>query len=236
MAISFSRKQKLNTKSSTESELVGVDDAMPLVIWTRYFLQEQGYEMKPSLVYQDNKSAMLLEENGRASSSKRTKHINVRYFFVKDRIDKGEIRLQHCPTEEMWADMNTKPRQGKSWCLFRSKLMGIDIDYNDDLEGQRREERDRKLKEEQERLEKLASSSKTAKTKTMRMASPQECVGEHANKENVMPRGTSSARRKNTSLARVIKLHDRWWSPNVYRNARLAGLDRDRAWREAFVQ
>ena len=238
MAISFSRKQKINTKSSTECELVGVDDAMPLVIWTRYFLQEQGYEMKPSLVHQDNKSAMLLEENGKASSSKRTKHINVRYFFVKDRIDKGEVALQHCPTEEMWADMNTKPRQGRAWCLFRSKLMGVDEEYNDDLEGSKREERDRRIKEEQERLAKLASSQATAKAKTKTMASPQECVGGDANKENAMPRGTSTSttNKNSTSVVKLRRLHGRWWSPNVYRNARLAGLDRDRAWREAFVQ
>ena len=61
MALIICRKQKLNVKSSTEAELVGVDDGLPLVLWTRYFLQEQGYDMKPSLIYQDNKSAMLLE-------------------------------------------------------------------------------------------------------------------------------------------------------------------------------
>ena len=236
MAISFSRKQKLNTKSSTESELVGVDDAMPLVIWTRYFLQEQGYDMEPSLVYQDNKSAMLLEENGKASSSRRTKHINVRYFFVTDRIKKGEIRVEHCPTEEMWADINTKPRQGKSWCEFRAKLMGIDVAYNDREEGIKRLERDR-IKKEEQRLKELASPKETAKAKTMTMmASPQECVGGDANKENADPRGRSTASSKNTSLARLTRLHGRLWSPNVYRNARLAGLDVDRAWREAFVQ
>jgi hypothetical protein len=92
---------------------------MPSVTWTRYFLQEQGYDMQPSLIYQDNKSAMLLEENGKASSLKRTKHINVQYFFVKDKIEKGEVRLEHCPTEEMWADINTKPK--KDLFLFRQR-------------------------------------------------------------------------------------------------------------------
>ena len=112
MALSFSRKQKLSTKSSTEAEVVGVDDGLPLVLWMRYILQEQGYDMKPSLIYQDNKSAILLEMNGKASGSKRMKHINVRYFFVKDKIQKGKIVLKHCPTEIMYADVNTKPRQG----------------------------------------------------------------------------------------------------------------------------
>jgi hypothetical protein len=65
------------TKSSTEAKLVGVSDVLPQVIWTRIFLVAQGYDVRDSLVYQDNKSAILLEENGQASSSKRTRHIDI---------------------------------------------------------------------------------------------------------------------------------------------------------------
>jgi hypothetical protein len=65
-----STKQKLNTRSSTESELVSVDDMMPAICWTRYFLLEQIYEVRENIVYQDNESAILLERNGKASSSK----------------------------------------------------------------------------------------------------------------------------------------------------------------------
>jgi len=72
-----STKQKLNTRSLTESELVGVDDMMPSILWTRYFLKAQGYGVSDNIIFQDNKSTMLLERNGRASSSKRTKHINI---------------------------------------------------------------------------------------------------------------------------------------------------------------
>ena len=82
--ISVSTKQKLNTKSSTESELVGVNDMMPIIIWTRYFLLEQGYGVVENLILQDNKSSILLERNGKASSGKRTRHINIRYFFITD--------------------------------------------------------------------------------------------------------------------------------------------------------
>jgi hypothetical protein len=53
-------------------------------------MQEQGYDLDASLLYQDNMSAMLLETNGNASSSKQTKHIKVKYFFVKDKIDYGK--------------------------------------------------------------------------------------------------------------------------------------------------
>jgi hypothetical protein len=73
-----STKQKLNTRSSTESEIVGAGDFMPAICWTRYIMESQGYTINDNIVYQDNKSSILLEKNGKASSSKRTKHINIR--------------------------------------------------------------------------------------------------------------------------------------------------------------
>ena len=119
-----STKQKLNTRSSTESELVGVDDMMPSILWTRYFLKSQGYHVSDNIIFQDNKSTMLLERNGKASSSRRTKHINVRYFFITDRISKGEVRVEWCPTKEMVADFLTKPLQGSVFRNFRDLIMG----------------------------------------------------------------------------------------------------------------
>ncbi|KAL3810038.1 hypothetical protein ACHAXA_000207 [Cyclostephanos tholiformis] len=71
---------KIVTKSSTEAELVGVDDSLGCILWARYFMEEQGYDMEPSLLYQDNMSAILLETNGKASSSRRTKHIKGKAF------------------------------------------------------------------------------------------------------------------------------------------------------------
>jgi hypothetical protein len=119
-----STKQKLNTRSSTESELVGVNDMMPSILWTRYFLKAQGHEVSDNVIFQDNKSTMLLERNGKASSSKRTKHINVRYFFITDRISKGEVRVEWCPTKDMVADFLTKPLQGSLFKKFRDLIMG----------------------------------------------------------------------------------------------------------------
>jgi hypothetical protein len=119
-----STKQKLNTRSSTESKLVAVDDMMPSILWTRYFLKSQGYQVNDNIIFQDNKSAMLLERNGKTSSSKRTKHINVRYFFITDRISKGEVRVEWCPTKEMVADFLTKPLQGSAFRRFRDLIMG----------------------------------------------------------------------------------------------------------------
>ena len=68
-----STQQKLNTRGSTEeAELVGVDDCMPQILWTRYFLDAKGYQIHDSVVFQDNQSAMLLAKNGWALSSKQT--------------------------------------------------------------------------------------------------------------------------------------------------------------------
>ena len=108
---SFSTKQKLNTRSSTEAELVAVDDAMSQVLWSRSFLQYQGIDDINVILYQDNKSAIILQENGRMSTGKRSRHLNIRYFFVTDVIKKGLLKVMYCPTGDMIADFFTKPIQ-----------------------------------------------------------------------------------------------------------------------------
>ena len=57
-----STKQKLNTRSSMETEIVGADDFMPMICWTRQFLEAQSYQVQDNVLYQDNKSAILLEK------------------------------------------------------------------------------------------------------------------------------------------------------------------------------
>ena len=81
-----SRKQNLNTKSSNEAKLVGVYDVLTQVIWTRYFLKEHGYVIHDNVIYQDNQSAIRLDKNGRQSIIKRTRNINIKYYFITDRI------------------------------------------------------------------------------------------------------------------------------------------------------
>lgn len=130
MTYTSSVRQKLNTRSSTEAELVGVNDFMPQVLWTRYFLEAQGYGLRDNLVYQDNQSAILLEENGKGSSSKRTRHINIRFFFVTDRIQGGELTVKYCPTEEMVADFFTKPLQGHQFRKLRDVVLNIKNDLH----------------------------------------------------------------------------------------------------------
>jgi hypothetical protein len=127
--MSSSTRQKINTKSSTEAELVGVDDGMGVITWTRNFLREQQFNVTDNIVYQDNQSAILLERNGRGSSGRRTRHIDIRYFFICDRIKNKELRVEYCPTKEMLADFFTKPLQGS---LFK-RLRGIIMNIADDV-------------------------------------------------------------------------------------------------------
>jgi hypothetical protein len=129
-AYATSTKQKLTTKSSTEAELVGVNDVLSQVLWTRHFLDAQGYGVTDSTVYQDNQSAMLLENNGCASSSKHTRHINIRFFFVHEEVKNQEITIKCCPTKEMLADFVTKPLQGTPFQTVRDIIMNVDAVIN----------------------------------------------------------------------------------------------------------
>ena len=121
-----SAKQKLNTKSSTEAELVGVSDYLPYNLWARIFLQEQGYELKSNAIFQDNQSTICMSTNGRTSCTGNSRHINVRYFFVVDRVKKKEVKIKYCPTEMMIADYFTKPLQGKLFHTLRRLIMEYD--------------------------------------------------------------------------------------------------------------
>jgi hypothetical protein len=117
-------KQKIVSKSSTEAEIVAVSDGLSEVIWARNFLLGQGVRLGPAVVYQDNKSTMALIAKGRSTSS-RTKHINIRYFFVKDRVESGEIVIKYAPTEDMLADLLTKPLQGELFRKLRHSLLNL---------------------------------------------------------------------------------------------------------------
>ena len=102
----MSRKQKINTRSSTESEVVGGDDSSIKVLWTKLFMEAQGYEMKRNILYQDNKSAILLETNGKSSSSPQTRAMNICYFFLTNQIKQGNLEVEYVPTDDMIGDFS----------------------------------------------------------------------------------------------------------------------------------
>ena len=80
---------------------------------------------KETVVDQDNKSTILLAKHGKFSLTKRTKHINIWYFYITGRIKAGDIKIQHCPATEIVSDYFTKPLQGKQFIKFRNVVLGI---------------------------------------------------------------------------------------------------------------
>jgi hypothetical protein len=137
----MSFKQKINTKSSTEAELVGVDDAMNFVEWIQLSVEQQIILInKDSILWkigsnvvieQDNTSTIQLENNGKQSSTKRTRHINIRYFYVTSKIKSGRVRVIYHPTKQMASDFLTKPLQGSLFRTHRNSIMG----HNEDSIG-----------------------------------------------------------------------------------------------------
>ena len=95
------QKTKLQGKSSTKNEIIGVYKSLPQALWWKIFVEDQGYTIKHNIIYQNKKSAILLETNGRWSSSGMTKHVNARYFYIKDNVDQGDVEIQHIPAETL---------------------------------------------------------------------------------------------------------------------------------------
>jgi hypothetical protein len=121
---SVSTKQKVMSRSSTEAELVvGLDDVISKILWSKLFIEAQGYQVKTTFIYRDNPSAMKLEENGKSSSGKRTRHFHIKYFYITDLIQRNQVRIEYCPTDAMVADYMTKPLVGAKFVQFRDNIM-----------------------------------------------------------------------------------------------------------------
>jgi hypothetical protein len=124
--LSVSSEPKIDTKSSTEAELVGVDDILGRILWTKLFMADQGYETTHA-VGKDDQSVMMLEENGQRSSSKRTRHLNIRYFFTTACIPKRQVNTTSVPTKDIIGDFFTKPLQGYLFRKLRAHVMKLPV-------------------------------------------------------------------------------------------------------------
>jgi hypothetical protein len=131
-ATSSSTKQKVPSKSSTKSKLIGLYDKSGNILWACHFLEAQGYTITTNIVYQDNMSTLSLAKNGYVSSLKRTKHIKAKYLYIRHYHNSGELELQYCPTDMMWADVLTKPLQGSKFQRFRAFLMNCRENYTEE--------------------------------------------------------------------------------------------------------
>jgi hypothetical protein len=116
-----STKQKIVSKSSTEAELIALSDTASQAIFLRNFVEAQGYDVGPAVLYQDNMSTMALIKRG-GPASERSRHINIRHFWVAERVEAGEVRIEYLPTGDMVANLLTKPVQGAQFVKERFLL------------------------------------------------------------------------------------------------------------------
>jgi hypothetical protein len=123
--IAKSSKQKINTKSSTEAEFIALSDSATDGIFARQFAKYQGYEKAPAVIFQDNESAINLAKKG-FTSSHRSRHINIKYFWITNRIKGNQLAIKYCSTDDMAADILTKPLTGVKFQFMRNLLLNCD--------------------------------------------------------------------------------------------------------------
>ena len=117
-----SSKQRIVTRDSTESELVGLSDMLMMIVQCAEFIKEQGYSIDAPRVLQDNTSTLSLVTKG--GGKYRTKYLRVRREFIKERADEGSIQLEYLPTKMMLADALTKPLQGTLYKFMTCGIVG----------------------------------------------------------------------------------------------------------------
>ena len=98
---------------------------MPDIFWTLYFISAQGYNVKDNFLHQDNKSYIILEDNGKASIRKRTNQINLWYSFITNRVNNGEVSVVWHPKGNMIGEYTTKPIQGDMFRKLRDQIIGV---------------------------------------------------------------------------------------------------------------
>jgi hypothetical protein len=116
-----SRKQKIVTKSSWEAEVVAASDSGTQILWVVRLLQELGLGNAKAILYQDNQGAATCLEKG-GSTAPASRHVSIRYFWLRDVIEEGLVSVEWIPTEKMVADGLTKPLQGSKFNEFRRAL------------------------------------------------------------------------------------------------------------------
>jgi hypothetical protein len=119
----FSKKQPVVAISSTEAEHYALSEAVKEVLWARQLCREVGMKLiGPTVVLQDNQSTIAIALN--PIQHQRVKHMDVRVHFLRDHLEKEDITLAWCPTEDMIADVLTKALPGPTHRKF-VELLGL---------------------------------------------------------------------------------------------------------------
>jgi hypothetical protein len=126
----ISGKQSVVAKSTGEAELIAENKVGDMVEWKLQLMEELGYPQKMVITHVDSKCAMNMARNG-TGSFKRAKHIKVHYFWLKDLIDEGIIKLEYQSTNELVADILTEPLTGTQFQYLLYKLIGWNNESDD---------------------------------------------------------------------------------------------------------
>ena len=116
-------KEKTNAKSSTESELMEQTNGATIASSTIQLCESMDIDVRRAIINQDNQAAIQLASVGRSTSFK-TSHIRTRYYFIKMFLDNGDMQIRYTPTDQMWADILTKPLQGEKFAFMRDVILG----------------------------------------------------------------------------------------------------------------
>jgi hypothetical protein len=123
---SISTKQSINTKSNAESELVAASDGATPAINLFNIVKCQGIAVRQLIIEQDNQSTLAIIANGCATGPT-SRYINIRYFWLNDRIVQGDISMRYMPIEEMPVDLLTKHKDGLSFYKHRQALLNLPL-------------------------------------------------------------------------------------------------------------
>jgi hypothetical protein len=121
----MSKKQGSVALSTAEAEYIALSSAAQEIVWLRRILSDLGMEMSnPTQIMEDNQGSIAMSRNPILHS--RSKHIDIRYHFIREAVDHGVIDLTYCPTKEMVADVLTKPLPKGQFEHLRVK-MGLQL-------------------------------------------------------------------------------------------------------------
>ena len=120
-----SKKQNCVGASSTEAEYIAVGSCCAQLLWMRQTLRDYGVTCDKVPLMCDNESAIKIAHNPVLHG--KTKHIEIRYHFIRDHVEKGDIQISYVNTKNQLADMFTKPLGEARFKEFRGELNVVDI-------------------------------------------------------------------------------------------------------------
>ena len=126
-----SKKQSITADSSTAAEYIAAHSAAKEIQWARSLLDELGYkQQEPTVLFEDNKSTITMVNND--SHSQKTKHIDIRYHYIREAVQRKQLVMEHLPTKEMTSDIATKPLGPTEFLRKRPLLLGMTAVINRD--------------------------------------------------------------------------------------------------------